>query len=204
MLRRPAGPSAGGDLLGEREPGGAALLLRRKQALHRSPHHGVSPQARRAHEHRAHLQYVRPAHEAGRRPRGAGVSGPGPARPAPHGLRRRLANAQLLLRERHGGGAVPADALRGALPGEPGESERDDDPGIRRTHPPHDREPAGDRVPAAARGRPQAAPPRYRKARALLGWEPRVPLEEGLRLTVEYFRGLSNPARTTESPVELV
>ena len=85
---------------------------------------------------------------------------------APHGFRRRLANAQLLLRERHGGGAVPADALRGALPGEPGESERDDDSGIRRTHPPHDRKPAGDRVPAAARGRPQAAPPRYRARRA--------------------------------------
>ena len=37
---------------------------------------------------------------------------------------------------------------------------------------------------------PKQRRPDIGKARALLGWEPRVPLEEGLRLTVEYFRGL--------------
>jgi dTDP-glucose 4,6-dehydratase len=37
---------------------------------------------------------------------------------------------------------------------------------------------------------PKQRCPDIGKARALLGWEPRVPLEEGLRLTVEYFRGL--------------
>ena len=37
---------------------------------------------------------------------------------------------------------------------------------------------------------PKQRRPDIAKARALLGWEPRVPLEEGLRLTVEYFRGL--------------
>jgi dTDP-glucose 4,6-dehydratase len=36
---------------------------------------------------------------------------------------------------------------------------------------------------------PKQRRPDIAKARALLGWEPRVPLEEGLRLTVEYFRG---------------
>jgi dTDP-glucose 4,6-dehydratase len=36
---------------------------------------------------------------------------------------------------------------------------------------------------------PKQRRPDIGKARALLGWEPRVPLEEGLRLTVEYFRG---------------
>jgi dTDP-glucose 4,6-dehydratase len=37
---------------------------------------------------------------------------------------------------------------------------------------------------------PRQRRPNIAKARALLGWEPRVPLEEGLRATVEYFRGL--------------
>ena len=37
---------------------------------------------------------------------------------------------------------------------------------------------------------PKQRRPDIGKARALLGWEPRVPLEEGLRLTVEYFREL--------------
>ena len=37
---------------------------------------------------------------------------------------------------------------------------------------------------------PKQRCPDIGKARALLGWEPRVGLEEGLRFTVEYFRGL--------------
>jgi len=41
---------------------------------------------------------------------------------------------------------------------------------------------------------PKQRKPDIEKARRLLGWEPRVPLEEGLRHTVEYFR-------QTEAPV---
>ncbi|MFI5181156.1 MAG: UDP-glucuronic acid decarboxylase family protein [Thermoanaerobaculia bacterium] len=37
---------------------------------------------------------------------------------------------------------------------------------------------------------PKQRQPDITKARALLGWEPKVPLEEGLRETIEYFRGL--------------
>jgi dTDP-glucose 4,6-dehydratase len=36
---------------------------------------------------------------------------------------------------------------------------------------------------------PKQRCPDIGKARAVLEWEPRVPLEEGLRLTIEYFRG---------------
>lgn len=38
---------------------------------------------------------------------------------------------------------------------------------------------------------PKQRRPDIAKARALLGWAPKVPLEEGLRHTVEYFRGLT-------------
>jgi dTDP-glucose 4,6-dehydratase len=37
---------------------------------------------------------------------------------------------------------------------------------------------------------PKKRKPDIAKARALLGWEPRVTLEEGLRETVAYFRGI--------------
>jgi dTDP-glucose 4,6-dehydratase len=35
---------------------------------------------------------------------------------------------------------------------------------------------------------PKQRQPDIEKARNLLGWEPRIPLEEGLRLTIDYFR----------------
>jgi dTDP-glucose 4,6-dehydratase len=38
---------------------------------------------------------------------------------------------------------------------------------------------------------PKQRQPNIEKARKLLGWEPRVPLDEGLRLTVEYFQGIA-------------
>jgi nucleoside-diphosphate-sugar epimerase len=37
---------------------------------------------------------------------------------------------------------------------------------------------------------PRQRQPDITKARTLLGWEPRVPLGEGLAKTVDYFRGL--------------
>jgi dTDP-glucose 4,6-dehydratase len=37
---------------------------------------------------------------------------------------------------------------------------------------------------------PKQRKPNIEKARKVLGWEPRVPLDEGIRQTVEYFRGL--------------
>ena len=38
---------------------------------------------------------------------------------------------------------------------------------------------------------PKVRQPDITKARAILGWEPKVPLEEGLKRTIEYFRGLN-------------
>jgi dTDP-glucose 4,6-dehydratase len=38
---------------------------------------------------------------------------------------------------------------------------------------------------------PKKRRPDITKARILLGWEPQVPLEEGLRLTIDYFRGVT-------------
>ena len=38
---------------------------------------------------------------------------------------------------------------------------------------------------------PKKRRPDITKARTLLGWEPQVPLEEGLRLTIDYFRGVT-------------
>ena len=37
---------------------------------------------------------------------------------------------------------------------------------------------------------PKVRQPNISKARALLGWEPKMPLEEGLRLTIAYFAEL--------------
>jgi dTDP-glucose 4,6-dehydratase len=45
---------------------------------------------------------------------------------------------------------------------------------------------------------PKRRQPDITKARALLGWEPQVTLEEGIRATLEYFRGrVSTPATPT-------
>lgn len=42
---------------------------------------------------------------------------------------------------------------------------------------------------------PKKRRPDISRARSLLGWEPRVPVREGLRRTVEYFRGLMGTPR---------
>ena len=38
---------------------------------------------------------------------------------------------------------------------------------------------------------PKVRKPDITRARATLGWEPKVALEDGLRRTIEYFRGVS-------------
>jgi dTDP-glucose 4,6-dehydratase len=47
---------------------------------------------------------------------------------------------------------------------------------------------------------PKQRRPDIAKAHTVLGWKPHVPLEEGLRLTVEYFRGLQATNRSSIPP----
>ena len=92
---------------------------------------------------------------------------------------------------RPGGWALPPDALGRALSGEPGQSAGDDDSGIRRTHSPHDRHEVGNRFQPLPEDDPKQRKPDIAKAKTVLGWEPRVTLEDGLRETVAYFKGLT-------------
>ena len=97
-LRRSEGPSAARVLLGPREPDRPARRLRRGQALRRGADDGLPPPAGRRHGDRADLQHLRPADAPARRARDPDVPAPGAAGPADHGVRRRLADALVLLR----------------------------------------------------------------------------------------------------------
>ena len=154
-LRRPARASAEGELLGKREPGGAARGLRRGQALRRGHHHGLPPLPRRRHPHRPHLQHLRAAHAARRRTGGADARGPGAARRAAHRLRRRVPDAELLLRGRQRRGHVAAAPLAGSRPGEHREPGRDDHPRVRSLRAEALRPRRAHRAQAPAAGRPQ-------------------------------------------------
>ncbi len=58
---------------------------------------------------------------------------------------------------------------------------------------------SGSRLPIQYQPLPEDDPKRRRpdisKANRVLGWEPRVGLEEGLRATIEYFRGVTRESR---------
>src|SRR5688500_16440851 len=98
MLRRSAGASAEGNLLGQREPRRPAIVLRREQEVRRGAHHGVSPGVRAEDQYRSHLQYIWAANAAQGWPGRAGLHRSSAQRRTVDDLRRRLANAQLLLR----------------------------------------------------------------------------------------------------------
>ena len=99
-LRRPARPPAARELLGERQPGRPARLLRRGEALRRGDDGRLPRLPRHRHADRPDLQHVRPADAPERRadrpvPHRAGAEGR-----AAHRLRRRLPDPLLLLRLR--------------------------------------------------------------------------------------------------------
>ena len=125
-LRRSGDPSAARELLGQRQPDRPARRVRRGEALRRGADDGVPAAAGPRHLHRAHLQHLRPAHAAERRARDPDVPQPGAQRQADHGVRRRVADAQLLLRRRPDPRARRAVRVGGARAGEHRQPARDD------------------------------------------------------------------------------
>ena len=158
-VRRSARAPAAGDLLGQREPDRPARRVRRGQALRRGAHDGLPAPAGRGHVHRTDLQHLRPADAPQRRARGADLPAPGARRPARHGLRRRVPDAQLLLRA--GPDPRPGGSQRGhgrARPGEHRQPERDEPAGDGRARRRADRVALGGGLRAAPGGRPPGAP----------------------------------------------
>ena len=186
----PDGASADGGLLGQRQPDRAARLLRRRQALRRDAVLRLSPPARNcAIKVVAHLQHLRAAHAPERRPRGVQLHRAGAAR---RGRSRSTATAA-----RRAPSATSTTWSTGSSA---------DGHGGRRNRPDQSRQPARNsgagagradhqayglalahRAPAAAGRRPDAALPGHRAGEAPLGWEPKVPLEDGLKRTIGYF-----------------
>ena len=115
------------------------------------------------------------------------LHGPGPGRPAPHRLRRRVADPQLLLRVRPGGRPGPAPLLPESDPvnlGNPTEFTIRDlvttlETLLGRSLP--------ETVHPLPTDDPQVRQPDITRARTLLGWEPTVDLATGLRETLGYF-----------------
>ena len=114
----PEGPSAAGDVLGERQPDRPSRRLRRGEALCRGPDDGLPPTAGRRHGHRSDFQHLRPADAAERRAGDPDVHAAGARGEATHCLRRRLPDAELLLRRRPDPRPDPARRVRRAHAGE--------------------------------------------------------------------------------------
>jgi nucleoside-diphosphate-sugar epimerase len=49
---------------------------------------------------------------------------------------------------------------------------------------------------------PRVRQPDIRRAREILGWEPKVPLEQGLRQTIAFFKGRMQDGSSREPRVE--
>ncbi|CAA9309351.1 MAG: UDP-glucuronate decarboxylase, partial [uncultured Gemmatimonadaceae bacterium] len=160
-LRRPARAPADRGVLGEREPGGAAQLLRRGEAVRRGDDDGLPPRPRGRHAHRPHLQHLRPADAPERRARGVEPRRAGAARRAAHRVRRRLADAQLLLRVGRGGRDLPPVHARRRGADEHRQPAGVHGAGARRAGRRAHRDGRADRRPPAPRRRPQAPAPRH-------------------------------------------
>ena len=147
--------------------------------------------------HRPHLQHLRPAHAAQRRPRRAHVRAPGARRQADHRVRRRLADAQVLLRHRPGRRALPPGDERGARARQPRQPDRDD--AARAGRGASSRRRAARARSSSRRCRiddPKVRRPDITRARELLDWEPTVTLAEGLAKVVSFTRSNDSHSQT--------
>ena len=111
-LRRSARASAEGNLLGQRQPDRPARRLRRSQALRRGDDDGLSPLSTASTRRSSASSTPTARGCASTTAAPCRRSCPGAAQRGRHGLRRRLADAQLLLRHRPGRRHHPADACR--------------------------------------------------------------------------------------------
>jgi dTDP-glucose 4,6-dehydratase len=173
---------------GNVNPVGPARRVRRGQALCRGHDDGLPPLSRPGCEDRAHLQHVRPPHARARRPRRAELHCAGPEERGCDHLRQWPADAQLLLRQRSGQRHHRADGVERERAGEHRQSARDVDRGDGAAHHQDD----GGHEPVVFKplptDDPQVRQPDITRARTLLGWEPKVPLEQGLTSTIDYFK----------------
>ena len=104
-------------------------------------------------------------------------------------LRRRLADAQLLLRRRPGRGHLPAAVRRLPRAGQPRQPRRGDassNSPRRSWSCPAAR--AASNIKPLPQDDPRVRQPDISRARQLLGWEPRVGRHEGLQRTLAYFQ----------------
>ena len=171
-LRRRPDPPPAGILLGQREPHRPPQLLRRGQARRRDADDGLPPPEQGRHPHRPHLQHVRTADGRRRRPGGQQLHRPGAPGRADHGLRRRRADAVLLLRDGPDRRPGPDDGQRRIhRPGQPGQPGRIHDHRARRESHPADGHEIEDRPQASPLRRPGPAAAGYLPgaARARLG-----------------------------------
>ncbi len=133
----------------------------------------------------------------GRRPRGQQLHRAGAARRAAHRVRRRPADAQLLLRRRHRRRPAAADGQRRERAGQPRQPGRAHRARARRAGAAADRQPH--RGWSAVRCRPTiragAAPTSARRGVSSTGSRASS-LDEGLERTIAYFRNLLGLART--------
>ena len=157
---------------------------------------GLPVHARRRHRHRADLQHLRPADAAPRRAGDPDLHPPGARRRAADRGRRRQPDPVGVLRRRPGGRGA-RDGRAATTPGRSTSATRTSGRcarSPRTSSPPPARRPRIDFVPRPVDD-PEVRRPDTTRAREVLGWSPRVPWEEGLGRTVEWFaRALSETA----------